>query len=203
MRSRTAAILRLCSSANFSRSGIRAIVPSSFMISQMTAAGFNPASTARSTLPSVCPARVSTPPGWARSGNTWPGVTRSSGRTSSATAARMVRARSAAEMPVVTPLRASMDTVKLVPNLEPLRCVMSGRSSLSTRLGPSGRQMRPRAYFAMKLMASGVTCSAAMVMSPSFSRSSSSTRMIIRPCRISSTASSTLQIAIIESPQLR
>src|SRR5260370_13458838 len=44
----------------------------------------------------------------------------------------------------------------------------------------------------MKLMASGVIFSAAMAKSPSFSRSSSSTRTIIRPCRISSTASSTL-----------
>ena len=41
---------------------MRAIVPSSFMISQITPAGFSPASRARSTEPSVCPARRSTPP---------------------------------------------------------------------------------------------------------------------------------------------
>ena len=41
---------------------------------------------------------------------------------------------------------------------------------------------------AMKLMASGVTFSAARVRSPSFSRSSSSTTTIIRPARISSIA---------------
>ena len=42
----------------------------------------------------------------------------------------------------------------------------------------------------MKLIASGVTFSAAIVRSPSFSRSSSSTTMIIWPARIASTASS-------------
>ena len=51
-------------------------------------------------------------------------------------------------------------------------------------------QMRPRPYRAMKLMASGVIFSAAIVRSPSFSRSSSSTTMIIRPSRIASIASS-------------
>jgi hypothetical protein len=44
------------------RSGRRAIVPSSFMISQITAAGVSPARAARSHPASVCPARMSTPP---------------------------------------------------------------------------------------------------------------------------------------------
>jgi maleate cis-trans isomerase len=35
-----------------------------------------------------------------------------------------VRARSAAEMPVVTPSRASIDSVKAVPKREVLSCVM-------------------------------------------------------------------------------
>src|SRR5580658_7698105 len=43
----------------------------------------------------------------------------------------------------------------------------------------------------MKLMASGVTCSAASVRSPSFSRSSSSTTTTMRPRRISSSAPGT------------
>src|SRR3989304_4003294 len=42
----------------------------------------------------------------------------------------------------------------------------------------------------MKLTMSGVTFSAAMVRSPSFSRSSSSTTTTMRPWRMSSTASS-------------
>src|SRR5579859_7674375 len=45
--------------------------------------------------------------------------------------------------------------------------------------------MSPRPWVAMKLMASGVTNWAASVRSPSFSRSSSSTRMIILPARMS------------------
>jgi hypothetical protein len=49
---------------------MRAIAPSSRMISQMTAAGVRPASRARSHPASVWPARTSTPPGCAMTGNT-------------------------------------------------------------------------------------------------------------------------------------
>jgi hypothetical protein len=42
----------------------------------------------------------------------------------------------------------------------------------------------------MKLIAAGVTFSAAITKSPSFSRSSSSTTMSMRPARISAMASS-------------
>src|SRR5437867_992465 len=55
-----------------------------------------------------------------------------------------------------------------------------------------GTQIRPRPYLAMKLIASGVTCSAASARSPSFSRSSSSTMMTNFPCLKSSTASGML-----------
>src|SRR5690349_4511226 len=57
-------------------------------------------------------------------------------------------------------------------------------------------QIRPRACRAMKLMISGVTFSAAHTRSPSFSRSSSSMMMIIRPSRMSRTASSMVAIAM-------
>src|SRR4051812_37103430 len=60
----------------------------------------------------------------------------------------------------------------------------------SSRCPVIGRQIRPRPYVAMKLMASGVTFSAAIMRSPSFSRSSSSTMMIMRPSWISVIASS-------------
>ena len=90
------------------------MVPSSFMISQITEVGEQPAMAARSQPASVWPARISTPPSTACSGNTWPGCTRSLGCVSLATATSMVRARSAAEMPVVTPSAASIDTVKAV-----------------------------------------------------------------------------------------
>src|SRR5262245_15397514 len=53
--------------------------------------------------------------------------------------------------------------------------------------------MRPRPCVAMKLMASAVTRSAAMVRSPSFSRSSSSTTITIRPARICSMAWATVR----------
>jgi hypothetical protein len=52
----------------FKQVGTRAMVPSSFMISQMTPAEKSPALRARSTDASVCPARTSTPPSLARKG---------------------------------------------------------------------------------------------------------------------------------------
>ncbi len=172
------------------RSGTRAMVPSSFMTSQMTAAGCRPARRARSTPASVCPARSSTPPGWAMSGKTWPGWTRSCGPHSGSTATWMVRARSAAEMPVVTPSRASIDCVKAVWKRAEFCATIGPRLSSSQRRGVSARQIRPRPWVAMKLIASGVTNWAAMVRSPSFSRSSSSHTTTMRPARMSASASS-------------
>ena len=63
IRSATVRIRSWCCFAKACRSGMRAMVPSSFMISQITPAGFRPASRARSTLPSVWPVRRRTPPG--------------------------------------------------------------------------------------------------------------------------------------------
>ena len=51
-------------------SGRRAMVPSSFMISQITPEGCSPARRLMSTAASVWPARTSTPPLRARSGKT-------------------------------------------------------------------------------------------------------------------------------------
>ncbi len=134
MRSETVIISTPCAAATFARSGTRAMVPSSFMISQITPAGLRPASLARSTEASVWPARFSTPPRLARSGKTWPGRRRSSGRVAGSIAVRMVAARSAAEMPVVILPRASMETVKAVPKGELLARTMSGRSELVAAL---------------------------------------------------------------------
>ena len=97
------------------RSGRRAMDPSSFMISQITPAGFRPARREMSTAASVWPARTRTPPSRATRGKTWPGETMSSAPLVGSTATAMVWARSCAEMPVVTPSRASMETVKAVP----------------------------------------------------------------------------------------
>ena len=52
--------------------------------------------------------------------------------------------------------------------------------------------MSPRPWVAMKLTAAGVANWAAMTRSPSFSRSSESSTITIRPARISSIASATV-----------
>ena len=65
---------------------MRAIVPSSFRISQITPAGIKPLICAKSTAASVCPARTNTPPFCERNGKICPGWTMSSGRTSGETA---------------------------------------------------------------------------------------------------------------------
>jgi hypothetical protein len=89
----------------------------------------------------------------------------------------MVRARSWAEMPVVTPSRASMETVKAVPIRVWFSTAMGGRRSWRARSAVIDRQIRPRACLAMKFTSSGVANWAGMMTSPSFSRSSASTRM--------------------------
>ncbi len=91
---------------------------------------------------------------------------------------------------MVTPRRASTLTVKAVPSGAVLSETIIEICSSSSRSPSIGMQMRPRPYLAMKLTASGVAFSAAMSRSPSFSRSSSSTTMSMRPARISSMPSS-------------
>src|SRR5919108_4455218 len=160
------------------------------MPSQITPAGLRPASRARSTAASVCPVRSSTPPGLAFSGKMWPGWTRSRGAERGSIATWTVRARSAAEMPVVTPSRASIETVNAVWKADSFFAAIRSSPSSSQRSGVSARQIRPRPCLAMKLIASGVANCAASVRSPSFSRFSSSQTTTMRPRRISSIASS-------------
>ena len=94
-------------------------------------------------------------------------------------------------MPVlVTRLRLDRHAERGVEPRRVLSSTISGMSSSSSRSSVIGMQIRPRPCFAMKLIASGVTFSAAIVRSPSFSRSSSSTTMIISPSRMASMASS-------------
>ncbi|MNY34386.1 hypothetical protein D3C86_1687230 [compost metagenome] len=172
-----------CRRANTSRSGRRAMVPSSFITSTITEAGVKPARRAKSQPASVCPARVSTPPSRARNGKMWPGCTMSAALAPWATAVATVRARSAAEMPVVTPMAASMDTVNAVLNTLPLLGTICSSPRRWQWSSVRVRQIRPRASRAMKLMASAVQQSAASSRSPSFSRSSSSTSRTIFPRR--------------------
>ena len=64
----------------------------------------------------------------------------------------IVVARSAAEMPVVTPSAASIDTVKLVSIAARLSPTISGRRNCLQRFSDRVRQIRPRPDLAMKLM---------------------------------------------------
>src|SRR5271155_2132971 len=89
-----------------------------------------------------------------------------------------------------------METVKLVPCSERFTAVMGARSSCRARASVIGMQIRPRPCLAMKLIASGVTQSAAMIRSPSFSRSSSSTRTAMRPALSSAMIAGTGLIAL-------
>src|SRR2546422_470316 len=160
------------------------------VISQMTPTGASPAMRQRSTAASVCPARTSTPPSRARSGKMCPGFTRSEAAVPGSASSRIVRARSAALIPVLTPSRASTLTVNAVPRRASLRVTIWGRSRASRRSAVIGTQTTPLAYLRMNATSSGSQSSAAMVRSPSFSRSSSSTTTTIRPSLISWVASS-------------
>src|SRR5262245_644530 len=104
----------------------------------------------------------------------------------------MVWARSNAEIPVDTLRRASIETQKAVPYGDVLLWsdTINGMFNSSNRWPVIGRQIRPRPWVAMKLTASGVTFSAAIIRSPSFSRSSSSTMLTMRPSFSSVMASS-------------
>ena len=115
IRSATVIIFRPWRSQYGIRSGTRAIVPSSFITSQTTPAGVQAGQAGEvdrglglaGALQHAAPA--------ARSGKTWPGWTRSWALVGSI-ATWIVRQRSGAEMPVVTPSRASIETVNAVPS---------------------------------------------------------------------------------------
>src|SRR5208282_1096615 len=109
---------------------------------------------------------------------------------SSRTACKIVVERSCAEIPDPDARRAVIAVVNAVPSGAWLSPIIMLSPSRSMRAADIGRQMSPRPNRAMKLTASGVTFSAAMHKSPSFSRCSSSIRMIMWPRRVSSSASS-------------
>jgi len=60
-------------------------------------------------------------------------------------------------MPVLTPWRASIETVKGVAKADSFFAAIRSSPSSSQRCGVSARQIRPRPSLAMKLIASGVT----------------------------------------------
>jgi hypothetical protein len=88
--------------------------------------------------------RSSTPPSLALRGKTCPGWTRSAGREWGSIATWIVRARSAAEIPVVTPSRASTETVKAVWNGASFLAAIRLSPSSWQRSSVSARQIRPR-----------------------------------------------------------
>jgi len=183
----------LCARAKRSSSGSRIMRPSSARISHSAPTGSSPASAHRSGTASVWPARRSTPPGTARSGNTWPGRSRSWGRVRGSASTRSVRARSNAEVPVVVPRFASTDSVNGVPKRAVLRSTMGLRPSRSACPGAMGAHRMPRPCLSAKLTRAGVVFSAAHTRSPSFSRSASSTTITMPPARMRRTAASTVR----------
>ena len=113
--------------------------------------------------------------------------------------AQTVLARSAADMPVVVPVRKSTDTVNGVSNSEVFTRSIMGRSSATVRSLVIGTHISPRPCLVIKLTSSGVMHSAAPMKSPSFSRSSSSTTITRRPSRTSARASSMESIKVFPS----
>ena len=165
------------------------MVPSSRIISQHKPHSFKWAMRIKSTVASVCPIRSSTPPGFASRGNMCPGRRKSLGFAPSSTHFMAVIERSRAEMPVVVEMW-SMETVNAVQWLSVLFATICVSPNLVVISLLIGIHISPFAYDAMKFTFSKVACSAAHIKSPSFSRSGSSTAIIILPSRKSATASS-------------
>ena len=88
---------------------------------------------------------------------------------------------SLAEIPVVIPSLASIETVKGVSKDDSLFSTIIDNPNSLVRSSVNARHIKPRPYLAIKLIASGVAFSEAIIKSPSFSRSSSSTIIIIFP----------------------
>ena len=165
MRSAIVIISRPCLLRELRQLGTRAIVPSSFMISQMTPAGYSPAMRARSTAASVWPARTSTPPVRARSGNMWPGRRGRRACVAGSIAAQHgggpIGRRNAGRRAA---LRLDRHAER-VSNREVFWAPSAGfRARRAARRHRQADQAA--AVLAMKLMASGVTFSAAIVRSP-------------------------------------
>ena len=104
----------------------------------------------------------------------------------------MVSARSGADTPVVQPSSLSTVIVKGVPSIDVLSATWCGKSNSFARDNVIGAHSTPRACLSMKFTASAVIFSAAIIKSPSFSRSSSSTTITNFPSLKSLRASSIL-----------
>src|SRR3982074_974641 len=99
-----------------------------------------------------------------------------------------------------------MLTLKAVPKRLVFLLTMGSMSSSSSRVAMQGMQIRPPPALAVEAIRSGVTFSAAIARSPSFSRSSSSTMMTGRPALNSSIASGIVASGMVSSlfnPRMR
>ena len=94
-------ITNWCCSRKASKESPLAIEPSSFIISQINAAGLAPVNRARSTDASVCPVRTKTPSSFAISGKRCPGLLNVADVVDVAISALAVNILSAALIPVV------------------------------------------------------------------------------------------------------
>ena len=102
----------------------------------------------------------------------------------------IVKDLSAADIPVLTPSVASIETVNAVSNLPSFLLSISDKPNFSDWLRVRDKQINPLPYFAIKLIASGEACSPKTHKSPSFSLFSSSTKMNILPSEASFITSS-------------
>ena len=121
-----------------------------------------------------------------------PGRAKVSGLLVGSAKALIVAARSAVDTPVLHPSTLSMVTVKGVPRRLVFELTCGASSSSLQRDNVIGAHNTPRPFLSIKFTASGVIFSAAMMKSPSFSRSSSSTTITNLPSLKSSRASSML-----------
>ena len=134
-----------------------------------------------STEASVWPALTNTPPSFAIIGNTCPGETISFFFTFFFDAILIVLALSLAEIPVVIPFFASIDTVKAVLFRDWLIGDIKDKFNFFACTVSSAKHINPRPYFAIKFIFLALESDVEIIRSPSFSLFSSSTKINIPP----------------------
>lgn len=131
--------------------------PSSVSTAQTTAIGGNPVLRSRASDSSAIPDRAVMPPGRSTKGMTWPGVVIAPGQTGSCTAARIVTARSRADIPVETPSQASNEIPTSTSSRGPLRRGSTLRPRAAKRSSCIASETIPRAVPAIWLIIPGET----------------------------------------------
>lgn len=137
--------------------------PSSVSTAQTTAIGGNPVLRSRASDSSAIPDRAVMPPGRSTKGMTWPGVVIAPGQTGSCTAARIVTARSRADIPVETPSQASNEIPTSTSSRGPLRRGSTLRPRAAKRSSCIASETIPRAVPAIWLIIPGETNAAGAI----------------------------------------